>query len=230
MYMWKWMCASVLHYTAVLIHTAVIKLYGCSHRLPFSSRHHTTDSLPTHVMISTQFYQQAPSSTHRISLHQCSSQPRPLIGDFLMFNSEDSKNSTPGTVVCMCVCVRARRVRVHVCVRVCVHVCVCNSAMPVCIRTVVAILSQWGVVWGPVRLSSSHPPSLPPLPTSGPVGWWLLVSTRISTNTNEGNTTCTLGSISMYWSFWNIAAYCEVYESMYNGDSSAQLRTNTRTP
>jgi len=136
------MCASVLHYTAVLIHTAVIKLYGCSHRLPFSSRHHTTDSLPTHVMISTQFYQQAPSSTHRISLHQCSSQPRPLIGDFLMFNSEDSKNSTPGTVVCMCVCVRARRVRVHVCVRVCVHVCVCNSAMPVCIRTVVAILSQ----------------------------------------------------------------------------------------
>ncbi|XP_065913175.1 nephrocystin-4-like isoform X2 [Dysidea avara] len=68
--------------------------------LPSNSGHHAADTLPTHLMISTQFYQQAPSSTHRLSLQRhSSSHPYPLSGDILVVTTGGNKSTTPGAVL-----------------------------------------------------------------------------------------------------------------------------------
>ena len=60
---------------------------------------------PSHILISSQFYQQAPSSTHRLTLQPYSSNqphPHPLNNDLLIITSGGRKSATPGAVVSIC--------------------------------------------------------------------------------------------------------------------------------
>ena len=89
---------SWLHYAYQLC----LDFYLCCYS---RSGHSLMGTQPSHILISSQFYQQAPSSTHRLTLQPYSSNqphPHPLNNDLLIITSGGRKSATPGAVVSIC--------------------------------------------------------------------------------------------------------------------------------